>query len=131
MTFDQIFLKAKEMLMACDASVIEGHIAFQINITGEGSGAFYVEANNGKLAVEPYEYYDRDVMMTATADDFLKIFNGDLNPVMAYTTGKLKIEGDLGKALELQKLLENRKKEEKKAEKAEKKAAKKASKSAK
>ena len=41
-----------------------------------------------------------------------------MNAVMAYTIGKLKIEGDLGKALELQQIIESIKKNEKKAKKA-------------
>ena len=34
-----------------------------------------------------------------------KIATGKLDPVMAFTFGKLKAQGDLGKALELKKLI--------------------------
>lgn len=69
------------------------------NITGEGAGAFYLEIDNGEVKVEPYEYYDRDVLITSSADNIIKIMNGKLNPVLAFTIGKIKVEGDLGKAL--------------------------------
>jgi len=36
-----------------------------------------------------------------TADDFDKILTGDLNVMMAFMTGKLKIEGDKGAAMKL------------------------------
>lgn len=69
------------------------------NITGEGAGAFYLEIDNGEVKVEPYEYYDRDVLITSSADNIIKIMNGKLDPVLVFTIGKIKVEGDLGKAL--------------------------------
>jgi putative sterol carrier protein len=37
--------------------------------------------------------------------DFNKLLDGDLNPILAFTLGKLKVDGDIGKALEFSKLL--------------------------
>ncbi len=37
---------------------------------------------------------------------FLEIVHGRLDPVAAFTDGKLLVDGDLGKALEIQKLIE-------------------------
>ena len=96
MTYEEIFEKAKTELMKSDVSQFTDHLAVQVDITGEGEGAFYIELKDGKLSVEPYEYYDRDVKLIATAKNFLKLVNGSLNAVLAYTTGKLKIEGDIG-----------------------------------
>ncbi len=36
-----------------------------------------------------------------TAEDFSKILSGDLNVMMAFMTGKLKIKGDKGAAMKL------------------------------
>lgn len=105
MIFEEIFEKVKEHFMNADISGVNKHLAFQFNITGEGAGTFYAEIKDGKLSVEPYDYHDRDVMFTATADTYFKLAAGKMNPILAYSTGKLKIDGDLGKALELQKLL--------------------------
>lgn len=38
-------------------------------------------------------------------EDFNKLLDGKLDPVMAFTLGKLKVDGDVGKALEFSKLL--------------------------
>lgn len=114
MTYEEIFEKAKMELMKSDVSQFTNHLAVQVDIIGEGEGAFYIELKDGKLAVEPYEYYDRDVKFIATAKNFLKLVNGSLNSVVAYTTGKLKIEGDIGKALEVQKIIESIKKSDSK-----------------
>lgn len=105
MDFFQIFNEVKETFMTADVSDYQGHLALQVNMTGEGEGRFYAELNNGVLNVEPYEYYDRDVMFTIDSKDFLKLIHGNLDPVLAFTIGKLKIDGDLGKALEIQRLI--------------------------
>lgn len=125
MTYEEIFSAAKAEFMKSDVSHLTQFLAVQVDIIGEGEGAFYVELKGGKLSVEPYEYYDRHVKLIATGKDFLKIADGSLNPVLAYTTGKLHIEGDLGKALELQQIIDSIKKEDKTEKKAAKRASKK------
>lgn len=117
MTYEEIFRTAKNEFLKRDVSSFKQHLAVQIDIVGEGEGAFYVELKDGSLSVEPYEYYDHHVKLIATGEDFLKISDGSLNAVAAYTTGKLRIDGDLGKALELQQIIESVKKTEKKTRK--------------
>lgn len=109
MTFFEAFDEVKRKLITTDVSDYKGHLALQINLTGEGEGKFYVELNNGTLNIEPYEYYDRDVVFTVKTDDFIKLIHGQLDPVFAFTVGKLKIDGDIGKALEIQKLIKKAK----------------------
>lgn len=104
MTYDELITQAKEIYKDVDASHIDQHIAFQFNITGEAEGAFYLEIADGKVNVEPYEYYDRDVLITTSEESLLKIALGQLDPVHAYLTGKIKVEGDLDKALKLKEL---------------------------
>ena len=105
MTYEELFQKVKDMFSKADVSGIKEHLASQFNITGEGEGAFYAEVKDGVLSIEPYEYYDRDAIFICSADTLLKIAAGKLDPVFAFTTGKLKVEGSLDKALELQKFL--------------------------
>ena len=105
MSYEEVFTKVKEIFMKADVSRVEEHLAFQFNITGEGEGAFYAEVKDGILRVEPYEYYDRDAMFICSADTLTKLASGKLDPVFAFTTGKLKVEGSLEKALMLQKFV--------------------------
>ncbi len=106
MDFFGIFNEVKDAFMKANVSDYQGHLALQVNMTGEGEGRFYAELNNGNLRVEPYEYYDRDVLFTVDSRLFLEIVHGRLDPVAAFTDGKLLVDGDLGKALEIQKLIE-------------------------
>lgn len=105
MTFEAFFAAAKERLSHADVSGIPGRLAFQFDITGEGAGTFYLEVKDGRLSVEPYDYRDRDVCITCTADTLLKIADKKLDPVLAFTLHKLKIDGPLDKSLLLKQLL--------------------------
>ncbi len=105
MTYAEMFSELKGMLMGEDVSDIQEHLAFQFNITGESEGIFYIEVKDGILSVEPYEYFDRDAMFTCTADTLFKLARGKADPVMAFTMGKLKVDGNLDKALKLGDLL--------------------------
>ena len=39
--------------------------------------------------------------LTATADDFQAMLAGDLSPTMAFMSGKLSVDGDMGLAMKL------------------------------
>lgn len=105
MSFEEMFSKAKDLLAKADASGIREHLAYQFNITGEANGIFYVEVKDGAIFVEPYEYYDRDAMFTCSADTLFKIASGKSDPVAAVFMGKLKVEGNIDKALKLKELI--------------------------
>ena len=108
MTYSEYFASVKTEFMGADVSDIKEHLAYQINITGEASGIFYVEVNDGTLYIEPYEYYDRDAMFTASAETFTAIIQGKLDPVLAFTIQKLKVEGNFEKALKLGELIKRK-----------------------
>lgn len=118
MTYEEIFNTTKEIIMKSDVSKIGGHLAVQVDITGEGEGAFYIELKDGQLFVEPYEYYDRDCKFIISGENFIKLVNGELDAVFAFTVGKLKIDGSIDKALEFKNIVDSIKKDEKKARKA-------------
>ncbi len=110
MTYSEFFAEVKGVFMDADVSDVTEHLAFQFNIVGEAEGIFYVEVKDGKLYVEPYEYYDRDAMFVCTAERLRKIAEGTLDPVNAFLTGRLKVEGNIDKALKLKSLIDSRKK---------------------
>ena len=94
--------------MNADVSGITEHLAYQFNITGEASGIFYVEVKDGKLYVEPYEYFDRDAMFTCSAETLRELAEGKLDPVLAFTVQRLKVEGNIDKALRFKELVERK-----------------------
>ena len=108
MTYADFFAKVKELLGGADVSDIREHLAYQFNITGEAEGIFYGEVKDGTIHVEPYEYYDRDVIFTCKAETLQKIAEGKLDPILAVTLQKLKVEGSIEKALKLKDILTKR-----------------------
>lgn len=105
MTYEEVFTKFKNMFKDTDVSGVKEHLAYQFNIVGEGEGAFYAEVKDGELSIEPYEYYDRDAVFICSAKDLFRIISGELDPVKAFTFGKLKVEGSIEKALKIQELI--------------------------
>jgi len=105
MTYEELVQEIKAAATKADASKVNQHVAFQFNVEDEAAGAFYLEITGGQIKVEPYEYYDRDVLITSSAENIIKIMHGKLDPVLAFTLRKIRVEGDLGKGLILMDIL--------------------------
>ena len=68
-----------------------------------GAGQWTVRVSDGTVSVaEGAE--EVDATITADADTLARIADGEQNATTAYMTGKLKVKGDMGAALKLQKL---------------------------
>ncbi|MGN0523478.1 MAG: SCP2 sterol-binding domain-containing protein [Eubacterium sp.] len=106
MTYESIVEATRNKFSDANVSSVQGTMAFQINIEGKSvNGIFYIEIKDGKVNVEPYEYYDRNAIITMNGTNFIKLINGKLDPVVAFTTGKLKVDGDINAALEMIKFI--------------------------
>jgi putative sterol carrier protein len=69
----------------------------------EGAGTWTVAISDGALTVTEGAG-EGDCTISASEENFEKIVAGEQNPTTAYMTGKLKIKGDMGAAMKLQKL---------------------------
>lgn len=95
MKYEELVERVREEIRDAWVSKGVGHVAFQFNVEGEAAGAFYVEISGGKINVEPYEYYDRDIIVVTSADTLLEMVEGKLAPMAAFTNGQIKAYGDL------------------------------------
>jgi putative sterol carrier protein len=85
-----------------DASRVAGmrnSYAFDI----DGAGAWTVRVEDGSVRVDEGAQ-EADCTISASEETFQQIVSGDQNPTSAYMTGKLKVKGDIGAAMKLQKL---------------------------
>jgi putative sterol carrier protein len=69
----------------------------------EGAGAWTVAIVDGTITVTE-GVGEGDCTFSTSEENFEKIVAGEQNPTTAYMTGKLKIKGDMGAAMKLQKL---------------------------
>jgi putative sterol carrier protein len=69
----------------------------------DGAGTWTVAVDDGNVQVSEGAG-DADATISASEETFQKIAAGEQNATSAYMTGKLKIKGDMGAAMKLQKL---------------------------
>ncbi|MBR4277871.1 MAG: SCP2 sterol-binding domain-containing protein [Lachnospiraceae bacterium] len=129
MTYEKIVEKVQKSFAKASGWDIGGHKAIQINVRGEGEGAFYIEVSEGKFNVQPYEYYDNDAVVTISSKVLIDIMDGKTEPADAYSAQKYSIVGDADVANKILSLrtVSEAKKAVKKAADETKKAAKKVS----
>ena len=70
----------------------DGVAKFVIN----GEGAIMLDAAGVRAGDD-----EADVTLTADADVFRAILDGEMNPTMAFMTGKLAVDGSMGLAMKL------------------------------
>ncbi len=99
-------MAAKEFFDSLETRADESKLAGMNNsylFDIDGEGQWLVKVADGKLTVNEGGG-DADATISTTAETFDKIVAGEQNPTTAYMTGKLKIKGDMGAAMKLQKL---------------------------
>lgn len=69
---------------------------------------YYFTVANEQIDVQPGKHAAPNITISMKESDYLDMINGKLNGQMAFMTGKLKIAGDMGLALKLQSLFQQR-----------------------
>ncbi|KAK3872690.1 hypothetical protein Pcinc_022239 [Petrolisthes cinctipes] len=80
---------------------------YSFEVTGDEPGRWFLDLKNGGGACGQGDppATPADASFVMTSDNFFKMFSGSLKPTSAFMTGKMKISGDMGKALKLEKLM--------------------------
>ena len=79
-------------------------VSIEVTISGTASGQFYIKAENGRLAVEPYDYKDADIQVYASTEVLMKYADGKVALLAAIESGDIAVIGNVGKALALKNL---------------------------
>lgn len=96
----------EQMAAKFDPKKAEGvNAVVQFDLSGENGGQYWVKIADGKLESGQGLAENPKVTLKATGEDWLAVTSGTLNPMQAFMSGKIKIQGDMGLALKLQPLL--------------------------
>jgi putative sterol carrier protein len=85
-----------QAFIAAAAAGVEA--VFQYRVSGEGGGDWYCDVRDGACSVAAGVHPRPVCTLNIGAADFLAMMNGRLAPMQAYTSGRLKIEGDILKS---------------------------------
>jgi len=99
MTVQEFFAQLPEKADPAKTAGMNNTYVFDV----DGVGQWTVAVQDGAVSVAEGAG-EADCTISASEDTLVKIANGEANPTTAYMTGKLKISGDMGAALKLQKL---------------------------
>ena len=78
---------------------------YQFDISGPGGGQWSVDCTTPGGAVSAGHANGAKCTVCCSDADFLNIVNGKLKAQLAFMSGKLKIQGDMGLAMKLQYIL--------------------------
>lgn len=110
MTFDEMFAQAKALLENASAKDTDTAVSIQFDVSGDGCGAFYavVSADSDKLTIEPFDYKDHDVLVSADSAALL-------DALRTAETAALELAGEWEKIVAFRSVLDTLPKPKKKA----------------
>ena len=74
----------------------------------------YVEFADGQIEVQPYEYYDRELIINTDFETAIDLASGDIEMSAAFAEDKIQVWGDLDKAIEIFDAISGKSKKDKK-----------------
>jgi putative sterol carrier protein len=101
-SLDEIFAAMPGVFDAEKAAGIDATVQF--DLSGDGGGQYYVQVANGTVKAEKDTADSPTATIHMDADDYKKMIAGELNPVTAFMSQKIKVEGDLNTVMKFQNL---------------------------
>jgi putative sterol carrier protein len=88
-----------------DPEAAEGLMAvYQFDLSGSEGGQYHLVVENGTCAVREGTHPDPHVTFSMSGDDCLGVMSGRLEGQSIFMSGRLRVTGDLGLAMQLKSL---------------------------
>jgi len=85
--------------------VAEGlDVILQYHISGEDSGDYIIKIKDSTVGIDKGIHGLPNVTVSMADKTWLGLFNNTVNPMLAFTTGKIKVKGDFGLAMKFPKI---------------------------
>ena len=92
--------------MSSEAIVKQMGATYLFVLSGENSGNWLLDLKTGSGSIQEVSAdTSADVTFTMDSKHMVELFQGKINATAAFMTGKLKISGNMGQAMKLDKLL--------------------------
>jgi putative sterol carrier protein len=104
MTTKEIFNEMQKRMDANPGKLAGMKGVFQFDIGGADSGVYSVAIADGKAVISESSA-SADITIIMDSKDFGDMIEGRLDPMAAFMGGKLKVQGDMMLAMQLQSLL--------------------------
>jgi len=100
---DNIFASMPSQFQVDKAGDLDISILF--DLSGDGGGQWTAKIADGKFDLNKGAIGTPTATLSMDADDFEAMSKGDLNPMMAFMSGKIKVDGDLNAVMKFQSLV--------------------------
>ncbi len=104
-SLEGIFAEIENQVNQNPAPIKDFQAMYQFEITNQENSTYQLVFQEGKVTVMQNSEQQADCVLKMSSDSLEKFLSGKLQGTVAFMTGKLKINGDISKALKLESLL--------------------------
>lgn len=106
MTPKSIFGELLPQRLADNPERVEGvQAVYLFDLSGDGGGKWTLTCDGKAATIAEGEEGEAQCTISMDTGDFVEMIGGDLNPQMAFMTGKLRVAGDIGLAIKIQAII--------------------------
>lgn len=103
MSLDKIFASMPERFQADKADGVNMIVLF--DVSGDDGGQWSVGVKDGAIDVQKAAAENPTASIKISSEDLQAMTSGQLNPMMAFMSGKIKVDGDLNSVMKFQSLV--------------------------